>query len=84
MLILYGHSVARCPTYSPNIHSPTIPATLHSMGLGKHRPGECTGRKQSRIGILIRLIQLSRIQIVFISPGGATSNPVCPDVCVQR
>ena len=43
-------------TWNSCIHSPSINTMLYSMGPSIHMPGECMGRTQSRIGILIRLI----------------------------
>ena len=43
-------------------------AIPYSMGLSIEMHGECEYSKQSRIGIINRLIQSSRILFVFISP----------------
>ena len=37
-------------------HSPSIISVFHSLGPSKHMPGECIGREQSHIGIIIWLI----------------------------
>ena len=55
-------------TWASRIHSPSIFAVLYSMGPSIHMPGECRGREQSRIGIIIRLIKNGRISFPFISP----------------
>ena len=54
-------------TQTSRIHSPSIIVMLYSMGLIINIPGECMGRKQSRIGILIRLIIKSRVSFLLIS-----------------
>ena len=55
-------------TWALRIHSPSILAVLYSIGPSIHMPGECMGREQSRIGIIIRLIKNGRISFPFISP----------------
>ena len=55
-------------TRESRTHSPSIISVLYSMGPSIHMPGECMGREQSRIGIIIRLIKNSRISFPFISP----------------
>ena len=56
-------------TLASRTHSPTpsIIAVLYLKGPSIHMPGECTGREESRISILIRLIRKSHISFLFIS-----------------
>ena len=54
-------------TWNPCIHSPSIITMLFLMGLSIHILGECRGREQSRIGILIRPIHCSSILFFFVS-----------------
>ena len=46
-------------TWGSRSHSPVTTVMAHSMAYRKHMPGECMGREQSRIGIIIRLINSS-------------------------
>ena len=55
-------------TQASHIISPCIITVLNLMGLSIHMPGECMGREQSRIGILIRLFENGRISFPVISP----------------
>ena len=55
-------------TQASRIHFQSMIAMLPSMGLSIHMHGECEWREQSRIGIIIRLIQWSHILFVVISP----------------
>ena len=55
-------------TWNLCMHSPSIITMLYSMGLSIHMHGECIGREQSRMSILIQLIQWSHILFVFTSP----------------
>ena len=50
-----------------DIHSASIITVLNLMGLNIHMPGECMGREQSRIGILIRLFKNGGISFPVIS-----------------
>ena len=43
-------------TWALHIHSPSIFAVLYSIGPRIHMPGECMGREQSCIGIIIQLM----------------------------
>ena len=43
-------------TWSLCIHFPSKTVMLYTMSLSIHMHGECEGRKQSHIGIIIRLI----------------------------
>ena len=49
-------------------HPPSTIAVLYSLGPYVHKPGECMGREEKRIGIIIRFIQWSCILLVFITP----------------
>ena len=53
-------------TCNPCIHSPSIITLLYSMDLSVDMLRKCMGREESRIGILIRLIQWSCILFLFI------------------
>ena len=55
-------------TLASHIHSSSIIAMLYSMGPSIHMPGECMGREQSHIGIIIRLIIKSCVSVPFIPP----------------
>ena len=55
-------------TWNLRTHSPSIIAVLYSLGPSIHMPGECMGREQSRIRIIIPLIRNGRISCSFISP----------------
>ena len=63
-------------TWGSHIHSPTTAMMAYSMANSKHKHGECRGREQSRIGILIRLIKNSCIVFPFISP-----TYTCMSIC---
>ena len=54
-------------TWNSRIRSPSIVTLPYLMGLSIHMYGECMRREQSRIGIIIRLIQWSRTLFVLIS-----------------
>ena len=41
-------------SWTSSTHSPSIIAVLYSLGPSIHTTGECMGREQSRIGIIIR------------------------------
>ena len=43
-------------TWGLRKHSPATTMMVYSMAYSKHVPGECMGLEQSRIGIIIRLI----------------------------
>ena len=49
--------MAHLMTWNSRIHSPSIITLPYSMGFSIHMHGECMGREQSRIGIIIWLIQ---------------------------
>ena len=55
-------------TQASHIHSHSIITVLNLMGHSIHMPGECMGREQSCIGILIRLFKNGRISFPIISP----------------
>ena len=55
-------------TWGSRIYSPATARMAYSMANTKHKHGECMGREQSRIGILIRLFKNGRIFFPFISP----------------
>ena len=61
-------------TQASRIHSHSIITVLYSLGPSIHMLGECIGREQSRIGIIIRRIRKSRISFVFISPTWLVSD----------
>ena len=48
-------------TGASRIHSPSIIPMLYSMGFSIYMLGECMGKEQSSIGILIRLVIKSRV-----------------------
>ena len=55
-------------TWALRIPSPSIIAVPYSLGLSIHMPGECMGREQSHIGIIIRPNKKGRISIPFVFP----------------
>ena len=59
-------------TWNLCTHSPSISTVLYSLGPSIHMPGECMGREQSRIGILIRLI--TNVRISFLFPSAVDTN----------
>ena len=70
-------------TWVLRIHYPATAMMAYSMANSKHKHGECRGREQSRIGILIRLIKNGRISFPFISPTCLDEPTTCCHVTIN-
>ena len=66
-------------TWASHTHSPAAAMIAYSMANSKHKHGECMGREQSRIGIIIRLFKNGRISFPsFPQSAYCGGNPFSP------